>query len=285
MLVPHRVASNAGSAVARTLGPLSNWHKRGLANLAHAYPDKSDAERRQVMDGVWDNIGRTMGEFARLSTVGELVTADGLEHIPKDGPVIIVSAHMANWEASSWISRLSGRELLNVYRRANNVYVDKLLNLRVHHMPLRLIEKSNRAGIHLLHELRAGGMVSLFVDQKGTKGDLVIPFMGKDALTVRTPAVLAAKTGATVVPIRMTRKNRHDLHITVYPPLPPLTESGPEADRTFMEQINNILTGWVKETPEQWLWIHRRWKNAEPSAQTIGSEGVATANPNQTSSV
>ena len=264
MLVPHHVASNAGSAVARTLGPLFHWHRRGMANLAHVYPDMSTAERRKLMDGVWDNLGRTMGEFARISKVGATVTASGLEHVPEEGtPVIFVSAHMANWEALTWFSRLCGRELLDVYRRPNNVYVDKLLKLRTYGLPVQLIEKNNRVGIHLLRQLRAGGVVFLFVDQKGTTGDLLIPFLGKDALTVRTPALLAAKTGATVIPVRMIRKNRHELHIAVSPPLQPITDTNPEAKNLFMQQINDTLTGWVEETPEQWLWIHRRWKNAD----------------------
>ncbi len=264
MLVPHRVASNAGSAVARTLGPLFHWHRRGMANLAHVYPDMPKAKRRKIMNGVWDNLGRTMGEFARISKVGATVTASGLEHIPDEGtPVIFVTAHMANWEALAWFSRLCGRKLLDVYRRPNNVYVDQLLKLRAYGLSVQLIEKDSRVGIHLLRRLREGGAVTLFVDQKGTTGDALIPFMGKDALTIRTPALLAAKTGATVILGRMIRKNRHDLHITAYPPLSPIANSGPEAENAFMQQINDVLTAWVEETPEQWLWIHRRWKNAD----------------------
>lgn len=264
VLVPYRVASNAGSAVARTLGPLFHWHRRGMANLAHVYPDMSMAERRKLMDGVWDNLGRTMGEFARISKVGATVTASGLEHVPEEGtPVIFVTAHMANWEALTWFSRLCGRDLLNIYRRPNNVYVDQLLKLRTYGLPVQLVEKDNRVGIHLLRRLREGGAVTLFVDQKGTTGDALVPFMGKDALTIRTPALLAAKIGATVIPGRMTRNNRHDLHITVYPPLPPITDTGPEAESAFMQIVNDAISGWVEETPEQWLWIHRRWKNAD----------------------
>ncbi|MDH3739064.1 MAG: hypothetical protein OER92_07710, partial [Alphaproteobacteria bacterium] len=144
-LVPYRLASDAGSALARTLGPLFHWHRRGMANLAHVYPEMSHAERRKLMDGVWDNLGRTMGEFARISKIGPTVTISGLEHIPPEGtPVIFVTAHMANWEALTWLSRLCGRELLDVYRRPNNVYIDKLLSLRSHGLPVQLIEKNNR---------------------------------------------------------------------------------------------------------------------------------------------
>jgi len=287
MLVPHRVASNAGSALARTLGPLFHWHRRGMANLAHVYPEMSKTERRKLMDGVWDNLGRTMGEFARISKVGATVTVSGLEHVPEDGtPVIFVTAHLANWEALTWFSRLSGRELLDVYRRPNNVYVDRLLKLRTYGLPVQLIEKNRRVGIHLLRQLRAGGAITLFLDQKGTTGDLLIPFMGRDAITIRTPALLAAKTGATVIPGRMIRKNRHDLHIAVSPPLPPITDSGPEAERAFMRQINDILTAWVEETPEQWLWIHRRWKNADTQAvDTTAADAPVDTGTRQPSSV
>jgi len=276
MLVPHRIASNAGSVIARTLGPLFHWHRRGMANLTHVYPEMSNAERRKIMDGVWDNLGRTMGEFARISKVGAKVTISGLEYIPPEGtPVIFVTAHMANWEALTWLSRLCDRELLDVYRRPNNVYVDKLLKLRSYGLPVQLIEKNNRVGIHLLRRLRAGGAITLFVDQKGTHGDLLVPFMGKDAITIRTPALLAAKTGATVIAGRMIRTNRHDLHIVASPPLPPITDTGPEAERAFMQQINDLVTSWVEEKPEQWLWIHRRWKNAD--SQPVDAEAVETS--------
>ena len=279
MLVPPHVASNAGSAVARAFGPLFHWHRRGMANLAHVYPDMSVADRRKLMDGVWDNLGRTMGEFARISKVGATVTVSGLEHVPADGtPVIFVTAHMANWEALTWFSRLCGRELLDVYRRPNNVYIDRLLRVRTYGLPIQLIEKSDRVGIHLLRRLREGGAVTLFVDQKGTTGDPLIPFMGKDALTIRAPALLAAKTGATVIPGRMIRSNRHDLHIIVYPPLPPITETGPAAEKAFMQVINDLITAWVEETPEQWLWVHRRWKNADtqPADSTTEDTSVGT---------
>jgi len=279
MLVPPRVASNAGSALARTLGPLFHWHRHGMANLAHVYPDMSKAERRKIMDGVWDNLGRTMGEFARLSQVAATVTASGLEHVPAEGtPVIFLTAHIANWEALTWFSRICGRDLLNMYRRPNNVYVHKLLKLRTRGLPVNLIEKSNRAGIHLLRELRAGGAITLFVDQKGTTGDTLIPFMGKNAITVRTPALLAAKTGATVILGRMIRTNRHDLHIVLSPPLPPITDTGPEAESAFMTIVNDTITAWVEETPEQWLWIHRRWKNAD----TQPADAIAADTPDDT---
>jgi KDO2-lipid IV(A) lauroyltransferase len=284
MLVPYRAASNAGSALARTFGPLFHWHRRGMDNLAHVYPEMSEAERRKLMDRVWDNLGRTAGEFARLSKIGGAVTISGLEHVPKEGtPVIFVTAHMANWEALTWFNRQCGREILSVYRRPNNVYVDKLLKLRTYRLPIRLIEKSNRIGIHLLRELRAGGAITLFVDQKGTTGDPLIPFMGKDAITVRTPALLAAKTGAVVIPGRIIRKNRHQHHIIVSPPLPPVTNSGPEAERALLQQINDIFTGWIEERPEQWLWIHRRWKNADTHATATpavdATPGTSTRQP------
>lgn len=279
-LVPHRVASNAGSALARTLGPLFHWHRRGMTNLAHVYPEMNSAERRKIMNGVWDNLGRTMGEFARISKVGSTVTVSGLEHIPPEGtPLIIVTAHMANWEALTWFSRLCGRELLNVYRRPNNVYIDQLLKLRTYGLPVELVEKSDRVGIHLLRKLRAGGAITLFIDQKGTKGDVLVPFIGKDALTIRTPALLAAKTGAVVIPGRMIRTNRHDLHIAASPPLPPITDTGPEAERAFMKQINDIFSAWVEETPEQWLWIHRRWKNADTQAADAEATSIETRQP------
>lgn len=287
MLVPHRVASNAGSALARAIGPLFHWHRRGMANLAHVYPDMSKAERRKLMDGVWDNLGRTMGEFARISKVGATVTASGLEHIPGKGtPVILVTVHMANWEALTWFSHLCGRELLNIYRRPNNVYVDKLLKLRTYGLPVQLIEKNNRVGIHLLRRLRAGGAITLFVDQKGTTGDALIPFLGKNALTIRTPALLAAKTGATVILGRMIRTNRHDLHIVVSPPLPPITGTGPEAESAFMQIVNDAISAWIEETPEQWLWIHRRWKNADTQpAGTTAAETPVDTGTRQPSSV
>jgi KDO2-lipid IV(A) lauroyltransferase len=287
MLVPHRVASNAGSTIARRLGPLFRWHRRGMANLAHVYPKMSPAERRKLMDGVWDNLGRTFGEFARAAKVSATVTVAGLEHIPEEGtPVIFVTVHMANWEALSAMDRLCSRRISVTYRRPNNVYVDKLLRMRTHGLSVEFIDKSDRTGIHLFRRLRAGGAVALLVDQKGSTGDFLIPFIGKDALTVRAPAVLAAKTGATVIPVRMIRKNRHDLHIAISPPLPPITDTGPEAASAFMQQVNDIISGWIENTPEQWLWIHRRWKNADSQPSDAESaENVVSTGTEQPSSV
>ncbi len=287
LLVPLRTASNAGSAIARKLGPLFHWHRRGMANLAHIYPDKSAAERRQIMDGVWDNLGRTFGEFARVAQVGATATVAGLEHVPEEGtPVIFLTVHMANWEALSAMDRLTGRKIMVTYRRPNNVYVDKLLKLRTRSLPIEMVDKNDRTGIQLLRRLRAGGAVALFVDQRGSTGDLAVPFMGKAAVTVRTPAVLAAKTGATVIPVRMIRRNRHDLHIEVLPPLPPITGASPQAASAFMLQVNDIISGWIEDTPEQWLWIHRRWKNAgDQSAESDAVDTSVSTGTRQPSSV
>jgi KDO2-lipid IV(A) lauroyltransferase len=287
LLVPLRTASNAGSAIARRLGPLFHWHRRGMANLAYIYPEISQAERRKIMDGVWDNLGRTFGEFTRVAQVGETTTVSGLEYVPEAGtPIIFLTVHMANWEALSAMDRLTGRKIMVTYRRPNNVYVDKLLKLRTRNLPIEFVDKNDRTGIQLLRRLRAGGAVALLVDQRGSTGDLPVPFMGKDAVTVRTPAVLAAKTGATVIPVRMIRNNRHDLHIEISPPLPPITDTGPEAASAFMQQVNDIITGWIEDTPEQWLWIHRRWKNAgNQSGDTNAVDASVGAGTRQPSSV
>jgi len=286
-LLPPRLASNAGSALARTVGPLLPWHRRGMANIAHVYPDMTAAARRELMDRVWDNLGRTVGEFARLSEISATVTISGLEHVPPEGtPTIFVAAHLANWEALRAFGRLSLRNLLTVYRRPNNAYVEQLLKLRSRHSSIPLVAKSDRVAIHLLRQLRAGGAITLFVDQKGTTGDVVLPFLGKDAITVRTPAVLAAKTGATVIPVRMVRRNRHELHLILTPPLPPIRETGEDAEREFMRRINDIISDWINDTPEQWLWIHRRWKNAEAQrAASNVSEPAVAAQRGQPSSV
>lgn len=263
-LLPPRLASNAGSLLMRKIGPLLHWHRRGMANLLHVYPEMPQKDRRIIMHGVWDNIGRTIGEYACIRKVGPQVTVSGLENVPPEGtPVIFVTAHMANWEALAWFSRLCGRQLLDVYRRPNNVYLNKLLEMRSQGLPVKMVEKNNKAGLYLLRKLREGGAINLFVDQKGTRGDYLIPFLGKKALTIRAPALLAAKTGAMIIPGRMIRKNNHNLHIKIYPPLRKSTEMNDPKGTEVMQEINNIISGWVEETPEQWLWIHRRWKNAE----------------------
>tara|TARA_Y100000590_G_scaffold376498_2_gene442117 strand:- start:394 stop:1290 length:897 start_codon:yes stop_codon:yes gene_type:complete len=261
--LPPRSASNIGSALACTLGPLLHWHKRGMSNLLYIYPDMPEKERQKLMHGVWDNLGRTMGEFACIKKLGPKITVIGLEHLPPAGtPIIFVTAHIANWEALSWFSNLCGRQVMDVYRKPNNVYFDKLLKLRSYGLPVKFIEKNERSGINILRELRSGGAVNLFVDQKGSNGDYLLPFLGKNALTIRAPALLSAKTGAIVIPGRMIRKNNHELQIKLYSPLSKIETSDPGSEQKFMEEINTIVSGWIEETPEQWLWIHRRWKNA-----------------------
>tara|TARA_B100000530_G_C15859849_1_gene448829 strand:- start:331 stop:1047 length:717 start_codon:yes stop_codon:yes gene_type:complete len=235
-----------------------------MANLLHVYPEMSVKDRRNIMRGVWDNIGRTIGEYGCIRKVGPSVTVSGLENVPPEGtPVIFVTAHMANWEALAWFSRLCGRQLLDVYRKPNNVYLNKLLEIRSKGLPVTMVEKNNKSGLYLLRKLREGGAINLFVDQKGTRGDYLLPFLGKNALTIRAPALLAAKTGALIIPGRMIRENNHNLHIKIYPPLRKSNEMDDLEGADIMHEVNNIISSWVEETPEQWLWIHRRWKNAE----------------------
>ncbi len=261
-------ASAAGSALFRTFGSRMRVDRIARRNLRRAMPELSDEELDRIVRGMWDNLGRGAGECAHLD---RLMTAEGhariealgvenIDLMREDGrPGILFSAHMANWEISCVATSYFGVPTGHIYRPAENPYIDRLFTrMRSCITGLRIPKGRDGARQALLH-MRDGGHLALLVDQKLNEG-MPIPFFGRDAMTPTAPARLALRFRCPVVPVRVERLPDVRFRITFFPPLELPDTGDSETDtRLLLTEMTRIIEGWVRERPEQWFWVHRRW--------------------------
>lgn len=264
-----RASAFMGGAM-RFIGPLLRpVQKRGLNNLRLIYPDNSDTDNAEILKKVWDNLGRTIGEYAHLDCFrafedGGRIEVEGediLRRLIDDGrPVIFFSGHMANWELMSPTLYRAGVKFALVYRAANNPLVDeRIIDLRAAVTTRHMAPKGKRGGRALISAMNDGLSLTMLVDQKLNDG-LRVPFMGHPAMTPSSTARMALKYDVPVVPIALRRTDGAHFRMTVHEPLV-FAPSGDMAKDTedFTAQINEKLGEMIDANRGQWLWFHRRW--------------------------
>ena len=277
-------ASNLGGFLGRTIGPRLGITRRARQNLRLAFPEKTLAEIETIVRGMWDNLGRVAAEYPHLGRI-TAANSDRIELVniatvwaPRDGPTasIQVSAHLANWEIVPIAAARNGVDVTVVVREPNNPYVRPLLDrLRGVHGGART-DKGAGGARQAVRVLRSDGALGLLFDQKMNTG-IALPFFGVEAMTLAMPAYLALRFRCPLIPVRVVRLGPARFRIEALPPLVlPETADRNTAAAQIMTELNGILEGWIRERPEQWLWLHRRWPDG---AQRTASSGAPRDNP------
>lgn len=266
-LLPLDWASALGGRLARLIGPRLGASRKALQNLERALPDLAPEDRWAIHVGMWENLGRIAGEYPHIGRIwgdgGDCrVEVIGVEHlravIDSGRAAIMFSGHLGNWELLSSGAERHGMRLTLVYRRPNNPLVARLLDRARGHIAGEHVPKGREGARALVETLRRNGWVAMLVDQKMNDG-LPVPFFGRDAMTAPAVAQLAIKFGAPLLPARIERLGGARFRLTVFPPLDLPEGDRTEAVRALLARVNAILEGWIRETPSQWLWLHRRW--------------------------
>jgi KDO2-lipid IV(A) lauroyltransferase len=271
--LPIDAASALGGALARLIGPRLGISARARRNLAAALPELSAAEIERVIRGMWDNLGRVAAEYPHLRRVrvfppGVLqkrlgrVATGGIEHLDRaiaaGRPVIIFGGHLGNWEIAALAAGQKGIDVAQIYRAANNRLVDRMI-ARFRGTASEFIPKGRVASRRALAALRRGAHLTLLVDQKLNDG-IAVPFFGRKAMTAPALALLALHFDCAVLPARVERLEGAHFRLTIHPPLA-VPKSGERAAdvAALMGAVNQTLESWIRERPEQWFWLHRRW--------------------------
>jgi len=271
-----RRAANFAGALLRKVGPFLPEHRIGRDNLRAAFPEKSDADIERILAGVWDNLGRVTVEFAHLDEfcvagVGPQ-TADVITYRPEmEGhfndlmqsgqAVLCFAAHLANWEIPAVGAKAIGAKTAVLYRRPNIAPVgDLIVRLRTPLMG-ELVANGLSAPVQLARLASSGVHVGMLVDQHYTKGVEVI-FFGRRCMANPLIALLARQTERPIRGMRAIRKadgNSFSMEIT--DPIDPARDAEGRIDIAgTMQRITSVVEGWIREYPEQWLWLHRRWR-------------------------
>jgi Kdo2-lipid IVA lauroyltransferase/acyltransferase len=176
-----------------------------------------------------------------------------------DGPCIIFSGHFANWELLPASAAQRGLHTVLVYRAANNPLVDWLYRRRTGHADASIAPKGVRGARILFRAMKEGRTLGILVDQKMNDG-IAVPFLGRDAMTAPALAELALRFRCPVVPAHVVRTGGARFKIIVEEPLTVVETGDRKRDvEALMGQVNQRMGQWVREQPEQWLWVHSRW--------------------------
>ncbi len=266
--LPVAAASALGGFLARSIGPRLAFSRRAQANLRHALPEIGEAERERIIRGMWDNLGRVVAEYPHLGEYrvyerGGRVEIVGAEHIRAQAApgrrAFFFSGHFGNWEVPTLAVTQAGLEVVEMYRAANNPFVDQLISHSRRVVGSELAAKGSAGARRMLAAMKSGRHIAMLVDQKKNDG-IAVPFFGRDAMTEHSLAVFALRFDCAVVPVRTDRLPHARFRITVEPPLP-VMRSGDEAADTLalMTRVNQVLERWIRERPDHWFWLHRRW--------------------------
>lgn len=269
-LLPVDTASAFGGWLLRTLGPLSPNHLVARTNLGFAFPDMSEADKTALLPRIWDNVGRTFAEFVLMDRITpeagriEIVGRERLDVIREGGkPVIFVSGHFANWEVMMVALFSAGIAAHVAYRPTNNPYVNERIVQGRARYGITLLSPKGKGGRDLMLSLRRGTSLAILIDQKDSRG-VVVPFFGKPAPTMPGAARMALHYGLEVQPLKVERLKGARFRMTVGDPI--VLEKTGDNDQDIevgTRRINTFLEGVIRDRPEGWFWVHRRWRRED----------------------
>jgi KDO2-lipid IV(A) lauroyltransferase len=234
-------------------------------NLGFAYPDQNAEWRGQTIDGVFASIGRLLVAFARLpritkANVADWIRYEGFENYrrakERGNGVLFATAHLGNWELSAYAHALLTEPMNVVVRPLDNPFIDALVERRRAMSGNILLSKRDFAR-SIFHALKNNEPVGILVDQNSSADNgAFVPFFGMPACANLTFAKFAARSGAAIIPGFAVWNPRERRYILRFYPEVEVTGDAVEDTGRIQAAIETA----IRETPDQWLWIHRRWK-------------------------
>lgn len=243
----------------------------GMRNLAMVFPEKSEAERARILRGVFSSLGRQLAELCQFprytpENVDEVVVYDGLENYERayarGKGVLFLTAHFGGWELSAFAHSLHGHWLHVVMRPMDNEYLDRLLQ---HYRTMygnKTVAKDDFVR-GLLAAMKAGETVGILMDTNMTPPQgIFVDFFGIPACTASGLARIALRTDAAVVPGFTIWDPALGKYRLRFDAALELVRTGDlEADIAANTQtFTKVIEDYVRKYPDQWLWVHRRWK-------------------------
>jgi Kdo2-lipid IVA lauroyltransferase/acyltransferase len=274
----------SGIALARIVGRFGFWfpklRRTGERNLQLAFPDLPDAERRRLLLGSFENLGRLLAIFSRFTktkgdSLKDLIECEGLHRLQaaagKKHGVILFTGHIGAWELSSFGLSLFGHPLSFLVRRIDNPKIEEMIDRARRSLGNRTIDKTSAAR-EMLQILKDGGTLGILVDLNTLDREAIfVDFFGRPASTTFIVAKLALRTGAEVLPVFAPwNEERKRFSLIVDEPLR-IERTGDENEdaRLLTQQYTRVVEAYVRKYPNQWLWIHRRWKTRPPGEKNL----------------
>ena len=253
-------------------------HRRiGMRNLGIAFPERSLRERRRILRASFLNLGRMAAELAHLPRLSAEQLRDMVRFEDeawwkeavgweRSTGVLVLSGHFGNWELLVFAHGMRGHPVHMVHRAIANPLVDRWLNALRARAGTRMIRKNAGAG-GVLHALHERALLVLPIDQNSTRGlGVFVDYFGLPASTNAGMARIALRTDAPIVPgfiVREGRSARHRVHVL---PILEVERTGDPREDVLRntQRFTAVFEEMVRRHPEQWLWMHKRWKTRPP---------------------
>jgi KDO2-lipid IV(A) lauroyltransferase len=275
-VLPLRLALTIGSILGGFGYYCSGRLRRtGLRNLELAFPDLDARRRKDLLLGCFQNLGRLLGVFSHFGNestkaLPAMIECEGLDNLTtaeKSGRgVILFTGHVGAWELSSFGLSLFGHPLSFLVRRIDNPKIEALVERSRAHRGNRTIDKRSAAR-EMLQLMQSGGTLGILVDLNTLDREgIFVDFFGVPASTTFVLAKLALRTGALVLPVFAPWDNKRGRFLLrIEEPLSCNVTGDEEEDVQQLTQLfTSVVEKYVRRYPDQWLWIHRRWKTRPP---------------------
>ena len=282
-VMPPRIAIAAGRAMGRiAYASAGNLRRTGERNLELAFPEKSELERTEILRSCFRSLGRELGVFSQFSTASRhsllsLTDCEGLEHLEtakaQGRGVILFTGHLGAWELTSFALSLLGHPLSFLVRRIDNPKVERLVDDSRTRFGNKTLDKLSAAR-SMVKILRTGGTLGLLLDLNTLDDEAIfVDFFGIPASTNFMVAKLALRTQAPIIPIFAPwEEEREKFVLRIQQPVS--IESGGNEEEDVLRltaKLSLVVEEYVRRYPDQWLWIHKRWKTRPPGEPSLYS--------------
>jgi KDO2-lipid IV(A) lauroyltransferase len=266
-----KLSSNLGEIIGKYFGPLFRKKTIAKKNILIAFPDLNEKSINEMIERMWKNIGRIFGEYIHINKFSiidqkkiKIVFANknNFELLKKNNkPVVFFSGHFANFELMAKCLQELGFNIGAIYRPLNNIFLNPIMEfIRKKYICPIQIEKGSNGTKKLIKHISTNGPLALMIDQR-LSSSIRVPFFNQPASTTTTPAQLAIKYDALLIPVFLKRLEKTNFEFFIEEPLIINRTSDYDKDIFNITQImNKKIEEFIKRDPAHWLWSHDRWK-------------------------
>ena len=276
-LPPLDIASDVSARLWQLLAPYGRRQRRALDNIARAFPEMPEADRRRVVHAMWGNLGRVMVETIQIDRI--IADPSRIDFASerlfnryrgKMGPAVAMTLHMGNWELTAWPMTKAGWHAAAVYRLVKNPFADRYLRAQRREIyPGGLLARGGdyggddsegqRTARRIMDFVRQGGRLGIVSDLFDRQG-IAVPFFGADARSTLVPAMIARRVGSRIWLARCVRIGEASrFRIEVKELKVERTANAGDDIRATTAAAQRQFEAWIREAPGQWMWSNRRW--------------------------
>jgi len=266
-----KLSSNFGEIIGKYFGPLFRKKTIAKKNILIAFPDLNENSINEMIERMWKNIGRIFGEYIHINKFSIMdlkkikigfANKNNFEILKKNNkPVVFFSGHFANFELMAKCLQELGFNIGAIYRPLNNIFLNPIMEfIRKKYICPIQIEKGSNGTKKLIKHISTNNPLALMIDQR-LSSSIRVPFFNQPATTTTTPAQLAIKYDALLVPVFLKRLEKTNFEFFIEEPL--IINRTNDYDKDIFnitQSMNKKIEEFIKRDPAHWLWSHDRWK-------------------------